>query len=181
MKSRTLIFFALSCCFAGVLHAQAQPDNSPATREDILKLLTVMDTQAQVKQTMQQVMAQSQVMAHQAMKKRHPEMTAEQLARMDKESAEIARTFPVEQIVEDMIPVYQRHLTKADVEAMIGFYSSPSGKKILHDMPAIMAESMEAVYPRLQKNIDDIMRRLDEKAEEEEKKSNPAKPAPKKQ
>jgi hypothetical protein len=116
-------------------------------------------------------------MAHQAMKKRHPEMTAEQLTRMDRESAEIAKTYPVDTIIEDMIPVYQKHLTKADVDAMIAFYSSPSGKKILHEMPAIMAESMEAVYPRLQKNMDDILRRLDEKAEAEEKKE----PAPKKQ
>lgn len=171
--SVVFVVFISSCLLA-------QSSSAPATKEDILHLFSVMDTQAQVRQTMQQVMAQSQVMAHQAMKKRHPEMTAEQLARMDKESAEIARTFPVEQIVEDMIPVYQKHLTKADVDAMIGFYSSPSGKKILHDMPAIMAESMEAVYPRLQKNMDDILRRLDEKADEPEKKAAPAKSVPKK-
>jgi len=174
-RSLSVVFVAfISSCLL------AQSPSAPATREDILKLLSVMDTQAQVRQTMQQVMAQSQVMAHQAMKKRHPEMTAEQLARMDKESAEIARSFPVEQIVEDMIPVYQKHLTKADVDAMIGFYSSASGKKILHDMPAIMAESMEAVYPRLQKNMDDILRRLDEKADEQEKKATPPDGAPKK-
>jgi uncharacterized protein len=160
-----LVFASFSTCLL------AQSVSAPATREEIQKLLAVMDTQAQVRQTMQQVMAQSQVMAHQAMKKRHPEMTAEQLARMDKESAEIAKTYPVDQIIEDMIPVYQKHLTKADVDAMIAFYSSPSGKKILHEMPTIMAETMEAVYPRLQKNMDDILRRLDEKADAEEHKT----------
>jgi len=167
------VFITLVPAYLGAQNA------TPATREDILKLFTAMDTKEQVRQTMQQVMAQSQVMAHQAMKKRHPEMTPEQLARMDKESAEIARSFPVQDIVEDMIPVYQKHLTKDDVDAMIAFYSSPSGKKILHDMPAIMAESMEAVYPRLQKNMDEILRRLDEKADEEEKNSSPKKPQPK--
>ena len=171
MKRSLFVFLVTS--FSSCLLAQSA--SAPATREDILKLFAVMDTEAQVLQTMQQVMAQSQVMAHQAMKKRHPEMTSEQLARMDKESAEIARSFPVDQMVEDMIPVYQKHLTKADVDAMIGFYSSPSGKKILHDMPAIMVESMEAVYPRLQKNMDDILRRLDEQADEEEKKAQPKK------
>jgi uncharacterized protein len=167
MKFRLTLFFVLTSLLM-TLFAQGQ-QSAPATREEIVKLLGVMDTKAQVRETMQQVMAQSQVMAHQAMKKRHPEMTAEQLARMDRESAEIAKTYPVDTIIEDMIPVYQKHLTKADVDAMIGFYSSPSGKKILHEMPAIMAESMEAVYPRLQKNMDDILRRLDEKAEAEEK------------
>jgi hypothetical protein len=38
-------------------------------------------------------------------------------------------------------------------------------------MPTIMAETMEAVYPRLQKNMDDILRRLDEKADAEEHKT----------
>jgi uncharacterized protein len=176
MKRRLTLLFVLTSLIAGTLFAQTQ-QSVPATRADILKLLDVMDTKAQVRQTMQQVMAQSQVMAHQAMKKRHPEMTAEQLARMDRESAEIAKTYPVDTIIEDMIPVYQKHLTKADVDAMIAFYSSPSGKKILQEMPSIMAESMEAVYPRLQKNMDDILRRLDEKADAEEK----AAPPPKKQ
>ena len=174
---RKLFLCVLMVSFSPYL--QAQSASPPATREEIVKLLEVMDTKAQVRQTMQQVMAQSQVMAHQAMKKRHPEMTAEQLARMDRESAEIAKTYPVDTIIDDMIPVYQKHLTKADVDAMIGFYSSPSGRKILHEMPAIMAESMEAVYPRLQRNMDDILRRLDEKAEAEEKKeSETKKPQP---
>ncbi len=169
---RLFLAVVLMCASSSLL---AQSTSTPATREEILKLLEVMDTKAQVRQTMEQVMAQSQVMAHQAMKKRHPEMSAEQLARMDKESAEIARNYPVDQIIEDMIPVYEKHLTKADVDAMIGFYSSPSGKKILHEMPAIMTESMAAVYPRLQKNMDDILRRLDEKADAEEKKTPPKK------
>jgi uncharacterized protein len=170
---KTLFFVCPVILFSSCLLGQSA--STHATRDDILKLLTVMDTRAQVRQTMEQVMAQSQLMAHQAIKKRHPEMTEEQLARMDKESAEIARTYPVDSIIDDMIPVYQKYLTKADVDAMIAFYSSSSGKKILHDMPAIMSESMQAVYPRLQKNMDDILRRMDEKAEQEEKKSQPKK------
>ena len=179
MKSRQLLLFVLACLVAGALFAQTPQRGAPATRDDILKLFSVMNTQQQVRQTMEQVMAQSQAMAHQAMKKRHPELTTEQLALMDKESDEIARNYPVDQLVEDMIPVYQKHLTKNDVDALIAFYSSASGQKILHDMPAIMAESMEAVYPRLQKNMDDILQRMDERATEQEKKSDPPKPEPK--
>jgi len=147
----------------------AQASQTPATRDDILKLLSVMNTQEQVRQTMEQVMAQSQAMARRELKRRHPELTEEQLTNMDKESAEIARNYPVDQIIEDMIPVYQRHLTKTDVDAMVAFYSSPTGQKILKDMPSIMAEGMEAVYPRLQKNMDDILERMDEKASQQEK------------
>ena len=96
---------------------------------------------------------------------------------MDKESEEIAKSFPVDEIMEDMIPVYQKHLTKGDVDAMIAFYSSPTGKKLLRDMPAISAEGMQAVYPRIQKNLDAILRRLDEQANQP--KPAPPKPQPK--
>ena len=180
MKFRRFLFLMITCAAAGAVFAQAPQNGAPATRDDILKLFSVMDTQQQVRQTMEQVMAQSQAMAHQAMKKRHPELSDEQLARMDKESEELARSYPVDQLVEDMIPVYQKHLTKNDVDALVAFYSSASGQKILHDMPAIMAESMEAVYPRLQKNMDDILQRMDDRATEQEKKSDQAKPVPKK-
>ena len=41
----------------------------------------------------------------------------------------------------DMVPVYQKHLSKSDVEEMIKFYSTPTGQKILREMPAMTAEA----------------------------------------
>jgi len=139
---------------------------APATRADILRLFDVMETDQQVRDIMQQVMAESRALSRNAIKQRHPDLTGEELDRMDKESETIARNFPVKEIIQDMVPVYQKHLNKADVAAMIAFYSSPTGKKLLREMPAISAEGMQAVYPRLQKNIDDILRRAEEQVEE---------------
>jgi len=51
---------------------------------------------------------------------------------------------PMDEMVDAIIPIYQKHLTKADLAAVTAFYSSPAGQKILKELPAIMSESMQA-------------------------------------
>ena len=41
-----------------------------------------------------------------------------------------------------LIPVYQKHLTEADVKALNEFYASDVGQKMIKTQPAIMRESM---------------------------------------
>jgi hypothetical protein len=77
-----------------------------------------------------------------------------------------------------MVPVYQKHLTKGDVDALVAFYSSPTGKKFLIEMPAITSESMQAITPLVQKTMGDASDRLAKEVEamqeEQNKKSAPA-------
>ena len=159
-----------------VVYAQQSPTVSPpATRSDILRLFRAMNTEQQVREVMQQVLAQSRSLSREAIKQRHPDVTEAELDRMDKESEEITKNFPVADLIQDMVPVYQKHLNKTDVTAMIAFYSSPTGKKLLREMPAISAEGMQAVYPRLQQSIDETLHRAEEKVEVQK----PAAPTPK--
>ena len=45
--------------------------------------------------------------------------------------------------IEDMvIPVYQKYLTEADIQAINKFHQSAAGKKLIRVQPAIMQESM---------------------------------------
>jgi len=76
-----------------------------------------------------------------------------------------------------VVPVYQKHLSKGDVDDMVVFYSTPTGKKIMREMPAMMTEGMQATYPRLQKLMDDTMDQIEKKAREDELKKRQAKPA----
>jgi hypothetical protein len=85
---------------------------------------------------------------------------------------------PLDGMLDDTIPIYQQHLTKSDVDAMTRFYSSATGQKLLREQPAIARESMQAVSPRMQKAMSDIMDRLARLADEEagKTKSVPEKP-----
>ncbi len=55
-----------------------------------------------------------------------------------------------------MIPIYQRHLTKTDLDAVISFYASPVGQKLLKEQPAMMAESMQAGQNIMLSKVGDI-------------------------
>jgi hypothetical protein len=43
-----------------------------------------------------------------------------------------------------VVPIYAKHFDEADLQALIDFYSSPVGKRVVNEMPAVMQESMTA-------------------------------------
>ncbi|MGA7512456.1 MAG: DUF2059 domain-containing protein, partial [Candidatus Sulfotelmatobacter sp.] len=61
--------------------------------------------------------------------------------------------------------VYQRHFTKTDIDAFTAFFSSPVGQKYLHEIPEVSAETMRAVYPRIEAEVDALLKRAEEKTE----------------
>jgi hypothetical protein len=73
----------------------------------------------------------------------------------------------VDDVFDDMIPIYQRHLTQADVSAVLAFYESPTAKKLLKEQPAIMAESMQVTRLRMEKVMGDLMDQIEHMAKED--------------
>jgi hypothetical protein len=147
---------------------------TPASRDDVVKLFEVMKVHDQVHAVMDSVAQQQRTMMHDMIIKKYPETSDEEFKRLDSYMGEFMKSFPMDAMLDDMIPVYQKHLSKTDVDAMVLFYSSPSGQKLLHEMPAMTAESMQAMAPRLQTMIDDLTKRIEQKAKEQrEKKASP--------
>jgi len=143
---------------------------APATRDDILKLFDTMHIRDQMRLVMDSVAKQQREMIREGLKKRAPQMTEQDLARLDQFTSDMLKDFPVDGMLDDMIPVYQKHLNKADVDAMNAFYQSPTGQKMLREMPAMTAESMQASSPRIQAMIDKVMERAEQLAREERNK-----------
>jgi hypothetical protein len=140
-----------------------------ASKEDVRKLFDVMASREQMRQMMQQVFAQMRTLNRDELKKRHPDVSEEDLARMDRQSEDLLKNFPLDEMLSDMVPVYQRHFTKSEIDALIAFYSSPPGQKFLHEMPAVTAETMKAVYPRIQAEVDAALKRAEEKSDTPQK------------
>ena len=44
--------------------------------------------------------------------------------------------------LEKMVPIYEKHLTIAEIDAAIEFYSKPEAQSLLKKMPSLMQESM---------------------------------------
>lgn len=49
-----------------------------------------------------------------------------------------------EGLIRLIVPVYDKHFTDEDISALIAFYESPVGRKMMGKMPLIMQESMAA-------------------------------------
>jgi len=171
LKSLVLIFAIVSVAFG-----QQGATTAAATREDILKLFSVMHVHEQMKQVMDQVMKQMKAMSHEQIKRRHPEVTDDDIAQIDAAAVQMVKDMPYDGMLDDMIPVYQKHLSKSDVDAMVGFYSTPTGQKILGEMPAITAEGMQAMQPRMRKMMDEATDRMEKMARDQAEKKS-AKPA----
>src|SRR5262249_28877129 len=107
---------------------------------------------------------------HDAMRKRFPKVADEEMARLDQFTSEIMKDMPIEGLLDDMVPVYQKHLSKADVDAMGAFYSSPTGQKLLKEMPSMTAESMQAAGQSMQNLMDKVMDRAEQMAREDQQK-----------
>lgn len=152
---------ALSLCAGAQTTVSVAPD--AASKEDVKKLFDVMASREQMAQVMQQVFAQMRKLNREQLKKRHPDVSEADLARMDRESEDLIKNFPLDAMLNDMVPIYQRHFTKSEIEALTAFYSSPAGQKFLHEMPAVTAETMRAVYPKIEEEVDAALKRAEEK------------------
>ena len=178
MRVRTITLAILLCLTSSLLLGQVTVSTSsetPATPEDIRKMLDVMHMRDQMKLIMQQVTQQIRSLEHEQVKKRDSKVTDEDLAKLDAISDDVMKSFSMDGLLDDMIPVYQKHLSKTDVDAMVAFYSTPTGQKILKEMPAMTTEGMQAMQPRLRQMMDDASARIDKMIQEQmEKKQRDA-------
>ncbi|MGA7361054.1 MAG: DUF2059 domain-containing protein [Candidatus Sulfotelmatobacter sp.] len=158
---------ALSMSSVGQTTVSIAPD--APSKEDVKKLFDVMASREQIGQVLQQVFAQMRSLNREELKKRRPDVSEGDLARMDRQSEDLIKNFPLDEMLSDMVPVYQRHFTKSDIDALTAFYSSQPGQKFLHEMPAVTAETMRAVYPRIQAEVDAALKRAEEKTDSPQK------------
>lgn len=49
----------------------------------------------------------------------------------------------LDDLVEMLVPVYQKHLSQEDLKSLIVFYQTPAGKRYAEKTPLIMQESMQ--------------------------------------
>ena len=180
MKERLLTLIAvllvLLTARAAIFGQPSAVANAPASRQDVLKLFKVMHIHDEMRLVMDSMTKQQSALVHETMKKRYPQIAEERLEQFDAMMEESMKDLPVDAIIDDLIPVYQKHLTRTDVGAMNVFYSSPTGQKLLREMPAMTEESMQLSYGRMQKQMDAMMDRIQKIMKEEEPDRKPKSP-----
>jgi hypothetical protein len=128
----------------------------PASKADIEQLIATTHMRDRMHIQMETAAAQIRIAMHDAMRKKYPDATSKDFDRLDAFFDQVLRDSDFEAIVDEMIPAYQRHLSKADVAAMLVFYNTPTGQKVIKEMPVIMSEATQAAGPRMQKALSEI-------------------------
>jgi hypothetical protein len=160
MKRPVLV--VLACLlFASISFAQQSDANAPASKADIERYLDAMHTRDMMKNMMLVMETEMRKIVHEQTQKQ-PNLPANAEERLNKSTDEMVKNFPVDELLDAIIPVYQKHFTKGDVDALVAFYSSATGQKMLKEMPAMAAESMQAASGVLQKMMADATQRVND-------------------
>jgi len=137
-----MLSFVLGTSVFGV--AQQSSASDVPDKVDVLKFLDLMHARSQMVQMMDGMAKQMRLGAEQGFKAKVPGATPVQLAKVDHMFDDVFNALPIDEMVDAIVPIYQKHLMKSDLAAMTAFYGSATGQKILKEMPAIMSEAMQA-------------------------------------
>ena len=136
--------------------AQSLPADA-ASREQLMELFDVLEVTQQMNsilETMEKSMRQSQPAL--------ASLSDQQKADLDKLNKDlyvkVLNSDFLSNLIEQMIPVYQRHFTHADVDAIINFYSSAVGQKLLHEQPSILQELMPRIMSQAQEKMQSVLK-----------------------
>jgi len=180
MKIRLLWLPCMVLLVASWMAAQQSPANDgPPSKEDVLRFFQIMQVEQQTREVMANTQAQVKTMTREMIMKKAPNASPDQLAQVEGMMDTMFKEYPINGILEDMVPVYQKHLTKSDLDGLITFYSSPLGQKVLREMPEMTNEAMQVSYAHIQKSMEQIMKKVDDRVQsivdqQQKKKSTPA-------
>jgi hypothetical protein len=69
------------------------------------------------------------------------------------EAQKIREVVKVDEIIDRLIPIYDRHFTAEDLKAFIAFYGSPEGQKLIVTIPLLMKESVQESVKYMQEKF----------------------------
>ena len=165
--------------FTACSPAVAQTQIDAATRQDVEDMLQLPGMRNSM-QTMVSVLASHRASsAAERYKQQHPSATPEELQKVATAVAEcfqqLFKAIPPDELIDALIPIYQRYLTHSDIKAMNEFYSTPTGQNLLKDSPAMMAEGIQAGHALAEKHLPEIEAQA-EKAAQQAAQPTPAQP-----
>jgi hypothetical protein len=144
------IFILLAILLSAVNFSYSQTV-SPAYKETLIKMMRVTGSEATYKAVVDQMVANFRV--------QKPEVPAGVWTEFGSFFTKTAFT----DIVELLLPIYQKHFTEEDLKATIAFYETPAGQKLALESPMVVRESMQAGQQWGQKLGADFAKKLQEK------------------
>ncbi|MBW2416679.1 MAG: DUF2059 domain-containing protein [Deltaproteobacteria bacterium] len=95
-----------------------------------------------------------------ALRQTYPDISPRAYEIVEETVREMLRQGMATELADEAVNVYARYFTEQDLRELLEFYRSPVGRKVIENMPAVMAESMqvgqrwaERISPKLQEEL----------------------------
>lgn len=164
-------------CLAFSVSGLAQTADEPASKDDVILYLRTMHSHDMFQRVMEVQSQNMQQLFRDQLLKEKGSVPSEFDAHFKKSMDDLIKGMPIDEITQAMIPAYQQHFSKSDIEAMNAFYSSPVGQKVLQQLPVVMQEGSQAAMPIMSKYLTEWKERMQKEMKELEKDAAPT-PAP---
>jgi hypothetical protein len=158
---------------------QALPADAP-TRDQVLTFLDLVQVRKDMAAGLGNLKQIAKQGAEQSFRQKVPNPTPKQLDALNGIIDDMFAEMPLDEMMNAVISIYQRHLTKTDLEELIRFYSSPVGQKMISEQPQIMQESMRAGAAIQRKRMDEMMVKVNQRMQALAEASQDSNPTPKK-
>jgi len=170
----TRFLIALILCaglsWTGLAQTAAEaPDakaDAAATKEDVERYFQAVHSHDMMLKMLEAMSGPMHQAAHTQCEKDKDKLPADCEARVNKLLDSMMKEMPFDEMMEAMVPAYQKHFTKGDMDALIAFYSTPTGQKVLQELPAVTAEGMQAMMPIMQKSVEKMTERAEQEVTE---------------
>jgi hypothetical protein len=174
---KTIASVILSLIFAATVFAQKpatparkapgkQAASGAPSEQEVLKLLDLLQVEEGVKATINAMKEQLKAGAEQNFRERVPDATPEQLKQVSTIVDESFSELKPDDMLKNLVPIYQKHLTRSDVEALIAFYTSPVGQKLRREQPALMRETMQTNAATQRVRLETVLAKMDMRIEQ---------------
>lgn len=160
-KLATILIFVWTFSFVAVAQTKPADDTTPS-KEQVLKFLDILRVKSQLTLYFNGVAKEAKLGAEDGFKRKVPDATPAQLAEVDDFAEKLFQGMPIDEMVEAMVPIYQRHLTREDIDSIVAFYSSPVGQKLQREQPAMMQEGMKVGGEIGRRRLQAMMQQMDE-------------------
>jgi hypothetical protein len=163
---------ALCLLSATVCVAQQSDADQPATKADIDRYYDAVHIRDMMKNMMVAMSEQMQNMMHEQLQKT-PNLPPDAQAKIEKTVTDSLANMPIDDLLDAMEPVYAKHFTKGDIDALAVFYATPTGKKMLTELPAMTAEAMQASQSVMIKHMQHVQEQVAEQIAQMQKDAQP--------
>jgi len=108
-----------------------------STRDEVVRFMELLQVRSRMTMMLDSMRVQQRRLAEQSLKTEKPNATPQEIQRTDRvvDTAlnSVLSDQTIDQMINALVPIYQRHFSKADLDGILAFYTSPVGQKLQND------------------------------------------------